>query len=338
MPDKNSLSLSPPPPDNPEQPEHSPQNGIPTRSSTRIRATRSSTRVALGADTQAGEKQSPTAGKSTAKKAAPRRRQPKESKWDAERMLTDPSSPLTKADLRGLLSKPMAWDVLNQDEKNEIISLFPDQTFVIGVGTDDARPNFSALLNDDTFRYDCASFVENLAQGRFDPGWLESAFSAYQQRKTGDFDDTLIAKFEMEWDVELPHEFKPDRGYGTPRERGGKVEDEIIVREEAPHTDAANGDSSDKTNGDSEAMHNNQQESDKSASYPEASGSPQKRAKASDPENLNTRTPGHNDSMGVDELQGSDVEPVIAMAKTTPSKRYGTKMEVDAEASDDELA
>lgn len=106
----------------------------------------------------------------------------------------------------------MAWDVLDEEEKAEILALFPDNQHILQAGTPNSRPDFASLRNDDSFRYDCAAFTENLSQGRHDPEWLESAWCAHERRKMGDFDDYLETKFKDDWDVELPLEMKSCRG------------------------------------------------------------------------------------------------------------------------------
>lgn len=89
--------------------------------------------------------------------------------------------------------------------------MFPDGEHVLEPGTGDARPDFLSLKNDDTFRHDCAAYTENLAEGRYDPEWLQCAWSAHERRKMGDFDEHLATKFEEDWQVALPDDFKPKR-------------------------------------------------------------------------------------------------------------------------------
>ncbi|KAH6955221.1 hypothetical protein HG530_009106 [Fusarium avenaceum] len=135
----------------------------------------------------------------------------RKSKWNADNILTDSKSPLASADLRSILSNPSAWDILEKEEKAEILALFPDSQHILSAGTEDARPDFASLMNDDTFRYDCAAYTENIVQGRHDPEWLEQAWAAHERRKMGDFDEYLDDKFKDEWEVELPPELKTHR-------------------------------------------------------------------------------------------------------------------------------
>ncbi|RBR13164.1 uncharacterized protein FIESC28_08350 [Fusarium coffeatum] len=174
---------------------------------------------------------SPTTTPKSAKKAKARKRvvvkkTAKKSKWNAGNILTDQRSPLASADLRSILSNPMAWDVLDKEEKAEILALFPDSEHILEAGTENACPDFASLMNDDSFRRDCAAYTENIAQGRHDPEWLAEAWSAHERRKMGDFDEYLDNKFKDDWDVELPPEFKKKRGPAVSNEEGDvKMED-----------------------------------------------------------------------------------------------------------------
>ncbi|KAH7224665.1 Asx homology domain-containing protein [Fusarium oxysporum] len=159
---------------------------------------------------------------------------PKKSKWNVDNILTDPKSPLASADLRSILSNPMAWDTLDKEEKAEILALFPDSQHILSPGTEDACPDFASLMNDDSFRYDCAAYTENIAQGRHDPEWLAHAWTAHERRKMGDFDEFLDNKFKDEWDVELPPEFKTKRGPAVSKEASDvTMEDTEPVKNES---------------------------------------------------------------------------------------------------------
>ncbi|KAF5026617.1 hypothetical protein F66182_1290 [Fusarium sp. NRRL 66182] len=149
--------------------------------------------------------------KSKGRKKLVVRKTARRSRWNADNILTDHKSPLASADLRSILSNPMAWDVLEKDEKAEILALFPDPQYILRSGTEDACPDFASLMNDDSFRHDCAAYTENIAQGRHDPEWLAQAWAAHERREAGDFDDYLDNKFNDEWEVELPPEFKTRR-------------------------------------------------------------------------------------------------------------------------------
>ncbi|GAB0134546.1 hypothetical protein EsDP_00002911 [Epichloe bromicola] len=137
-----------------------------------------------------------------APRKTPRKRK---TKWDADTILNDPRSPLATADLRSVLSHPLAWTSLTIQERREVICLFPDVALILDADTDDARPDFQSLMNDDAFRADCAAYVENLAQGRHDPQWLRDAWRAHERRKAGDFDEFLIKRFEEDWGLLPDH-------------------------------------------------------------------------------------------------------------------------------------
>ncbi len=105
----------------------------------------------------------------------------------------------------------MAWEALDQKDRDEILALFPDRSHINETAEDGPRPNFASLMNDDSFRYDCAEYTENLSQGRHEPEWLSSAWAAHERRKLGDFDEYQLNKFEEDWAVELPTELKEQR-------------------------------------------------------------------------------------------------------------------------------
>ncbi|PTB69538.1 hypothetical protein BBK36DRAFT_1187482 [Trichoderma citrinoviride] len=153
-----------------------------------------------------------------------KKKTPKKPKWTAETIVRDPKSPLATANLRSILCNTMAWTCLDQADKAEILALFPDRDHVLDADTEDARPNLASLMNDDSFRYDCAAYTENIAQGRHDPEWLASAWSAHERRKAGDFDEFLVERLEGDWGVEIP------KGVRTARGAGVVVVDECLWR------------------------------------------------------------------------------------------------------------
>ncbi|KAK3945030.1 Asx homology domain-containing protein [Diplogelasinospora grovesii] len=141
----------------------------------------------------------------TARAAAARRNK----KWAPPSVYTNEKSPLTRVDLRAMLLLPRAWDILPPLDQINIIEKFPDETHIINPGTDFSRPNLESLRNDDNFRHDCTRYIENLKEGRHDEDWLQQAWIAHEKHKRGDFDAHLVAKFEADWDIELPEEHCP---------------------------------------------------------------------------------------------------------------------------------
>ncbi|KAI8311020.1 histone acetylation protein 2 [Colletotrichum sp. SAR11_59] len=170
-------------------------------------------------------------------------------KWTAEKLLTDTKSPLASADLRTILCQPAAWDILTPAERAEIIALFPAGTRILDEGTENARPDLDALRNDNNFRHDCATYTDNIAQGKHDPEWLEQAWAARERRRMGDFDDYLVQKFEDEWSCELPEDFKPRRDAPAPAESveegkeaavaAGEMEVQPLLAEAGEETEVA---------------------------------------------------------------------------------------------------
>ncbi|KAI9149446.1 hypothetical protein HJFPF1_11499 [Paramyrothecium foliicola] len=170
------------------------------------------------------------------RRRVPVRRAPEKSKWNAENIMVDSKSPLATCDLRTVLSNPMAWDILDAHEKAEILALFPDREHIIKTEAEGSRPNFQTLLNDDSFRHDCATYTENVAEGRHDPEWLAEAWAAHGRRKAGDFDEYLTAKFEEDWAVKLPDELKPQRAApitSANEQEGGEDKAAIHVKAES---------------------------------------------------------------------------------------------------------
>ncbi|KAI1504152.1 Asx homology domain-containing protein [Biscogniauxia marginata] len=126
------------------------------------------------------------------------------SKWDdPEEMLTNPNAPLAKAKLRNLLCSSRAWDILSTEEKQQILSKFPDQQEILEPGTEDARPNVASLRNNNNFRHDVARYQEDLAQGRHDPEWIRQALAAHRKRELGLYNVFLERRFVEDWGMKM---------------------------------------------------------------------------------------------------------------------------------------
>lgn len=104
---------------------------------------------------------------------------------------------------QAILQHPLAWDVLDPAERRLILSRFPDETHIVGPGTDDARPDLGSLLNDNNFRHDCARYAEGISNGWHREEWLWEAWEAHERRAAGDFDVVLERAFEEDWGVKL---------------------------------------------------------------------------------------------------------------------------------------
>ncbi|KAK4143794.1 ASXH domain-containing protein [Dichotomopilus funicola] len=166
-------------------------------------------------DSDEGGQSSPRKRKATTKaKSAPPKKlrlSAQDKKWVTPAVFTDPKSPITGVDLRAILLHPLAWDVLSPEDHQGILAKFPDSSRIKDAGTENACPNVISLRNDDTFRYDCARYCENIQLGRHDPEWLWQAWEAHEKHKRGDYDGFLRGKFEEQWDIKLPEpEAKPE--------------------------------------------------------------------------------------------------------------------------------
>ncbi|KAJ8129115.1 hypothetical protein O1611_g4517 [Lasiodiplodia mahajangana] len=127
------------------------------------------------------------------------------SKWDNhDEMLTDPNSPLIKAKLRELLCSPKAWEILTQEEREQILAKFPDDAEIMDPGTPNARPDIAALRNNNNFRHDVARYQEGLSKGFHDPEWIQQAQAAHRSRQLGFYDEFKASDFEERWDMPMP--------------------------------------------------------------------------------------------------------------------------------------
>ncbi|KAG6356719.1 hypothetical protein INS49_014593 [Diaporthe citri] len=153
-----------------------------------------------------------------ASSATPATKRPKTSarKWTPEYVTQSKQSPLVNKDLRALLLHPQAWDVLGDEDKKELLALFPDTRHILNANTPDARPNIMSLQNDDNFRHDTEEYVSNLKAGMHDPAWLQDAWAAHEARASGQFDEYYIRKLEVDWKTTIPDELKPENLRSVP--------------------------------------------------------------------------------------------------------------------------
>ncbi|KAI0157736.1 Asx homology domain-containing protein [Xylariaceae sp. FL1272] len=152
------------------------------------------------------------------------------SKWDnPDEMLTNERAPLAFTNLRDLLCDPMTWEILSDQEKQKVLSQFPDDTEIEDAGTPDARPNIMALRNNNNFRHDVARYQEGLKDGQHDVEWIQQAQAAHSKRELGYYDDFLASDFQEKWDI--PH---PDQEKAEMAENG---DDTVEVPEPRPNGD-----------------------------------------------------------------------------------------------------
>lgn len=109
-----------------------------------------------------------------------------------------------------MLLHPQAWDVLGEEDKKEILALFPDDRHILNAGSPHARPNVLSLQNDDNFRHDTEEYVSNLSRDMHDPIWLQDAWAAHGSRAAGNFDQYYIRRLEADWKTTIPDDMKPE--------------------------------------------------------------------------------------------------------------------------------
>ena len=148
------------------------------------------------------------------------------------------------------------------------------------------------------------------------------AWSAHERRKMGDFDEYLVSKFEDDWEVNLPEEFKPRRG--LPLQPGSEAkESEDQSRKIADPKDSigqAMETDQGKEHEESQQVSKWRDQSPRAGDDP---GQPQDKDVLQDVGN-----------MAGDELQTEGTSPM--MHKTPLSRRQSMKM--DRAESEDELA
>ncbi|KUI71663.1 hypothetical protein VM1G_06985 [Cytospora mali] len=131
-------------------------------------------------------------------------------KWEPNYVTQNSRSPLVSRDLRALLLLPQAWDVLTDEDKTEVLALFPDEKHILEAGTPNARPDILSLQNDDNFRHDTEEYVSNLSRDMHDPTWLQDAWAAHGSRAAGNFDQFYIRRLEADWNTTIPDDMKPE--------------------------------------------------------------------------------------------------------------------------------
>lgn len=156
--------------------------------------------------------------------------------------------------LKTLLLQPGAWDALSADDKKEILSFFPADVHILDPNTPKARPNVTSLSSNDTFRHDAEEYVSNISKGMHDPEWLRQAWVAHQRRATGEFDEFYIRKVEVDWNMDIPYEHRPEHLRGV---KGGPSSTvsmgeapQLGSPVETPETDGASKNGTLEQNGD----------------------------------------------------------------------------------------
>ncbi|XXG99795.1 hypothetical protein Hte_006136 [Hypoxylon texense] len=195
----------------------------------------------IEADELAGEGPALKKSKSAIKDITSTSRKGKSKYDNPDEMLTNPRAPLATTNLRDLLCSAKAWDLLNPEEQQQVLALFPDQKEIVAIADADAdagntgntdraprRPDVTALRNNDNFRHDAARYQDALAKGWHDPEWIRQARQAHANRKLGAYDEYLAARFEEDWGMRHDDQtlLGYDYGYGHRRGDGGDGDDD----------------------------------------------------------------------------------------------------------------
>ncbi|KAL1998099.1 hypothetical protein VTN02DRAFT_6856 [Thermoascus thermophilus] len=147
-------------------------------------------------------------GKPESSRSRPKRnptRSAKKDPWSEEQLLTSTKSRLVDIDLVKLLAHPRAWEVLDEEEKKEILRLLPDNVHP-NPDPDPEDPNAKIPPLPQTFlRYSnnwrdaVRQFQVDLQAGRYDPEWQRQAAEAMEERAQGKFDKFKEEEFEEFW-------------------------------------------------------------------------------------------------------------------------------------------
>ncbi|KAK5714327.1 hypothetical protein LTS12_027839, partial [Elasticomyces elasticus] len=123
-------------------------------------------------------------------------------KWDEKKLMASSKSELVKLDLVKLLARPEAWNILEKEERQQILDLLPDHVHPHPYPDEDgsipALPE-SFLRYSNHWRDGVRQFQLDLENGRYDPQWLKQAEKAVQERAEGGFDKFKEQEFEEFW-------------------------------------------------------------------------------------------------------------------------------------------
>ncbi|KAI1138749.1 Asx homology domain-containing protein [Hypoxylon sp. FL0543] len=177
-----------------------------------------------GEDELTGERPASKKSKPSVKETPANTRKGRSKYDNPDEMLTNTRSPLATAKLRDLLCSSKAWDALNLEEKQSVLSKFPDLDEVLDAGTEHPRPNVAALRNNDNFRHDVARYQDHLRKGWHDPEWILQARDAHKKRELGAYSEYLAARFEEDWGMPMPGRYdSQEANWGSDDEAGVDV-------------------------------------------------------------------------------------------------------------------
>ncbi|PYI10763.1 hypothetical protein BO78DRAFT_393738 [Aspergillus sclerotiicarbonarius CBS 121057] len=140
-------------------------------------------------------------------KAKPKRnpRRAVKDQWEEQQLMTSAKSQLVNLDLVQLLANPQAWDCLEENEKQEILKLLPDNAHPDPSSLPDdpqakiPPPPQSFLRYSNEWRDGIRHFQLDLEDGHYDPAWQRQANQAMQERAAGKFDKFKEEEFEQFW-------------------------------------------------------------------------------------------------------------------------------------------
>ncbi|GIK06410.1 hypothetical protein Aspvir_002060 [Aspergillus viridinutans] len=126
-------------------------------------------------------------------------------RWEEEKLMTSTTSQLIDIDLVKLLARREAWDCLEENEKEEILSLLPESLHPNRESTSDDPEAKIPPLPESFLRYSnfwrdsIRLFQLDLQHGRYDPEWQRQAHEAVREREKGKFDRFKEEEFEEFW-------------------------------------------------------------------------------------------------------------------------------------------
>ncbi|KAH8695104.1 Asx homology domain-containing protein [Talaromyces proteolyticus] len=125
--------------------------------------------------------------------------------WGEQYLMTNPKSALVHADLVKVFSNPKAWECLDEEEKQHLISLLPAHIHP----SPDPDPDHgdakipplpeTFLRYDNNWRAALRNFQSDLETGRYKPEWQRLAKQAVKERAEGKFDNFKEQEFEQFW-------------------------------------------------------------------------------------------------------------------------------------------
>ncbi|CAF9925271.1 MAG: hypothetical protein GOMPHAMPRED_003845 [Gomphillus americanus] len=114
-------------------------------------------------------------------------------------------SDLTKINLTKFLSDEKTWASLTSEQQAILKAMCPKDS-AWGKSSLE-QPTLGFLRYDMHWRSDVRVYTENLADGYYDPAWIQEAEKATKKRNDGEFDDWKLKNFEEYWGQKMD----PDR-------------------------------------------------------------------------------------------------------------------------------